>query len=342
MRIGILTGGGDAPGLNAVIRGLTLRAHQMGHEVVGIQYGWKGILERKAMPLSPADVRGLQSRGGTILRSSRTNPTKDAATIRKAVEGYKALHLDALVGVGGDDTLGALSRLATQGLNAIGVPKTIDNDIKGTDVTFGYDTAVNIAADAIDRLHTTAYSHARCLVVEIMGRHAGWITWAAGVAAGAHVILVPEEPFDIQEVVQIVKARDKGEEKYTIVAVAEGARPRDAEAATKDAKTDEFGNVTLGGIAARLAKTIEDLTGKETRHVVLGHLQRGGDPSAFDRVLGTRLGVEAAEACERRDFGKMLAVRANQIVPVPLSEVEKGYRTLGPEHLKLIHAVRGE
>jgi ATP-dependent phosphofructokinase / diphosphate-dependent phosphofructokinase len=324
VRVGILTGGGDAPGLNAVIRGFTLRTLQLGHEPVGVRHGWRGLLEQETMPLTADLVADVHRTGGTLLRTTRTNPVKDEAARRKALEGYRALRLDALVAVGGDDTLGACSKLAQDGLNAVGVPKTIDNDLRGTDVTFGYDTAVNIAADAIDRLHTTAQSHERCLVVEIMGRHAGWITYAAGLAGGAHVVLLPEEKFDAAG------------HRYTLVAVSEGATPTDLEGfVTQSDKRDEFGNVRLGGIGDKLAKRIEALTGKETRSVVLGHLQRGGAPSAADRVLGLRLGVAAAELVDRKAFGMMVSVRGTRIEAVALTEAAGGYRLVPSEDLRV-------
>lgn len=343
MRIGVLTGGGDAPGLNAVIRGLTIRATQLGHEVVGVQRGWKGVLEGDAVPLTAKDVTDIHRTGGTILRSTRTNPVKDDPTVKKAMAGYKSLRLDGLVALGGDDTLGALARLAEEGLNGIGVPKTIDNDLPGTDITFGYDTAINIVMDALDRLHTTAYSHERCLVVEVMGRHAGWITWAAGIAGGAHVILLPEDPFDPEEVAAVVRARDKTDARYTLVAVSEGAKPVDADSfVTQTAEKDEFGNVRLGGIGEQLAAKIEEMTGKETRHVVLGHLQRGGAPTAFDRLLGTRLGIMAADLAEARSFGKMLSVQGNDIVAEPIAKAAKATRTVPEDLRKLTLYLRGE
>lgn len=341
MRIGILTGGGDAPGLNAVIRGLVLRGTQLGHKVFGIRRGWKGVIEADAFELTSDLVGSIQRQGGTILRTSRTNPVKDDATKQKTLAGWKKLRLDCLVAVGGDDTLGACAKLAREGLNAVGVPKTIDNDLSGTDVTFGFDTAANIAAEAIDHLHTTAESHERCLVVEVMGRHAGWITWAAGIAGGAHVILVPEEPFDIDEVCKVVTERDKAGKGYTIVAVSEGAQPKGGNPTTQTGEKDQFGNVRLGGIAERLAKQIEAKTQKETRHVVLGHLQRAGPPSAYDRVYGTRLGVMAAEYAHEKKFGVMVALKGTDIHAVPIEEAAKGYRLLPPKAVDLLRVLRG-
>lgn len=341
MRIGILTGGGDAPGINAVIRAVVLRAAQHGDRVFGIRRGWKGVLDADAAELTVRTVEPIQRQGGTILRTSRTNPVKDEATTKKALAGWKKLKLDCLIAVGGDDTLGACAQLSAHGLQAIGVPKTIDNDLTGTDVTFGFDTAANIAADAIDRLHTTAESHERCLVVEVMGRHAGWITWAAGIAGGAHVILLPEEPFDIDEVCDVVRARDKAGAGYTIVAVSEGAAPRGGAFTTQSPEKDPFGNVRLGGVAERLAMEIEARTKKETRHVVLGHLQRAGAPSMFDRVYGTRLGVAAADLAHEKKFGRMVALRGTRIEAVALGEAARGHRTVPVEHVELLRALRG-
>lgn len=342
MRIGILTGGGDAPGLNAVVRGFVLRSLQLGVEPVGIRHGWRGLLEQDTVRLDAKVVDGIHRTGGTILKTSRTNPFKDPATTELVHKGFQALKLDGIVAVGGDDTLGACAKLSAQGVPAIGVPKTIDNDIKGTDVTFGFDTAINIAGEAIDRLHTTAASHERCLVVEIMGRHAGFITWGAGLAGGAHVILLPEEPFDLQEVVKVVKRRDAEGHGYTIVAVAEGAKPKSMEGfVTQGKEKDEFGNVRLGGIGEELADAIENAANKETRHVVLGHLQRGGAPSAMDRVLGTRFGVIAAETSHARKWGHMLAVRGTRIEAVPLSEAAGGTRKVPADDVRLAKLLWG-
>ncbi|HLE47833.1 MAG TPA: ATP-dependent 6-phosphofructokinase [Candidatus Thermoplasmatota archaeon] len=341
MRIGILTGGGDAPGLNAVIRGLVVRATQLGHTVIGIRHGWRGVLEADGVPLKPADVEGVHRQGGTLLKTSRTNPVKDDAIRKQALAGYKKLKIDALVAVGGDDTLGACAKLAADGIKAIGVPKTIDNDLSGTDMTFGFDTAANIAMEALDRLHTTAESHERCLVVEIMGRHAGWITYWAGLAGGAHVVLLPEDEYDPAEVAKVVEARDRAGHGYTLVAIAEGAKPKGGPAALQTAERDQFGNVRLGGVAEQLAKEIEKRTKKETRHVVLGHLQRGGAPSAFDRVYGTRLGVAAAELAHEKRFGVMLALRGNRLEAVPLSEAAQGYRLVPESERRLTTILRG-
>lgn len=329
MKLGILTGGGDAPGLNAVIRGFTLEADRLGHRVVGLRYGWKGLLDQVLVDLDADAVRDIHRMGGTILNTSRTNPVKDEQVEQRALDAWRQLGLDGLVAVGGDDTLGACARLSGKGVKAIGVPKTIDNDIQGTDVTFGFDTAVNIATEALDRLHTTAASHERVLVVEIMGRHAGHIAWAAGIAGGAHVTLLPEDPFDIAAVATAIRRRYDGGHRYAIVAVAEGAKPSNSSAlALQDEGRDEFGNVRLGGIADQVARAIERETGYQTRSVVLGHLQRGGAPSAFDRVLGTRLGAAAAGLASDEKWGVMVSVRGNRLEPVPLEEAAKGYRVV--------------
>ncbi len=322
MRIGVLTGGGDAPGLNAVIRGLVVTADEHGHSVIGLLDGWAGMLPKgKSRNLTLADVENLQAVGGTILGSSRTNPYKRPDGEAQVRAAWKRHKLDALVACGGDDTLGVAAKLHKAGLDIVGVPKTIDNDLEATDVTFGFDTSINISMEALDRLHTTARSHHRVLVVEIMGRYAGWLTAYAGLAGGAHVIALPEEPFDADEICDVLKKRRKAGRGYSIVAISEGARPKTrAEFITQDDKVDEFGHVKLGGIAKRLADVIEKRTGQETRHVVLGHLQRGGPPSAADRVLGLRLGGHAAELVHEKRFGKMVSVKGTKLTEVPLTK----------------------
>lgn len=332
MRIGVLTGGGDAPGLNAVIRGLVVTAAEQGHEVVGLLDGWAGLLPKgKSRKLSVADVTNLQAVGGTILGSSRTNPYKRPDGEKQVKAAWKRHKLDALVACGGDDTLGVAAKLHRAGLPIVGVPKTIDNDLEATDVTFGFDTSINISTEALDRLHTTARSHHRVLVVEIMGRYAGWLTAYAGLAGGAHVIVLPEDPFDADEICAVVKARRKGGQGYSIVAISEGARPKSrAEFITQDDRVDEFGHVKLGGIAKRLAEVIEKRTGQETRHVVLGHLQRGGPPSAADRVLGLRLGGRAAQMVDGGHFGKMVSVKGTGLAEVALSKATGKQRLVPP------------
>ena len=324
MRIGVLTGGGDCPGLNAVIRAVVRKGvATYGHEFVGFRDGWRGPLEGVTKPLGIAEVRGILPRGGTILGSSRTNPFKIENGVERIKDNLARDGVDALVAIGGEDTLGVATKLADLGVNVVGVPKTIDNDLSGTDFTFGFDTAVNIATEAIDRLHTTAESHHRVLVVEVMGRHAGWIALHSGIAGGANIVLIPEMPFDIDEVCELVESRF--ESRFSpILVVSEGAVPKDVEG--EDGMTlvsqekDAFGHVRLGGIGDRLANEIERRTGKEARAVVLGHIQRGGTPTAFDRWLATRFGLQAIDAVAEGDFGKMMALRGTHIVRVPLIE----------------------
>jgi phosphofructokinase-like protein len=325
MRVGVLTGGGDCPGLNAVIRALVRRGSQeFGYEFVGFRDGWRGPLEGDTIPLDVQAVRGILPRGGTILGSSRTNPLAEDAG------GSGRSGVDALVAIGGEDTLGVATRLHEQGVRVIGVPKTIDNDLGATDYTFGFDTAVNIAMEAIDRLHTTAESHHRALIVEVMGRHAGWIALHSGLAGGANVILIPEKPFSIEEVCAYVEHRFRT--RYApIVVVAEGARPAEDEVALLDQRLDAFGHVRLGGVGQMLADEIEKRTGKEARCTVLGHIQRGGTPTAFDRVLATRFGVHAIGAVHDGAFGMMVALRSTDIVRVPLADATRELKTVPPE-----------
>jgi 6-phosphofructokinase 1 len=332
MRVGVLTGGGDCPGLNAVIRAVVRKGvKEYGYEFVGFRDGWKGPLEGLTMPLGIPEVRGILPRGGTILGSSRTNPFKTEGGVEQIKANLAAAGVDALIAIGGEDTLGVATKLHDLGVNVVGVPKTIDNDLSGTDFTFGFDTAVNIAMEAIDRLHTTAESHHRALVVEVMGRHAGWIALHAGIAGGANVVLIPERPFDIDEVVKHVKTRF--ETKYAvIIVVSEGAVPVEGGDMTLvSGQKDEFGHVRLGGIADRLAQEIETRTGFEARAVVLGHIQRGGTPTAFDRWLATRFGLHAIAAVHDGDFGTMMSLRGNDIVRVPLIEGTGELKVVQPE-----------
>ena len=324
-QLGVLTGGGDCPGLNPVIRAVTRRAIQAGLSVVGIRNGWKGLIQGETMPLDLQSVSGILPKGGTILGTSRTNPYKRPEDVARLRETVTRLQLDALIAIGGEDTLGVAAKLAKEGLRVVGVPKTIDNDLAMTDYTFGFDTAVNIAMEAIDRLHTTAESHHRIMVVEVMGRHAGWIATYAGIAGGADVILIPEEPIDIDRVRDIIKQRHARGKDFSIVVVAEGAQfKKDANVPVEE-KLDEFGHVRLGGIGHALGNLIEQRTGYETRVTVLGHLQRGGSPTAFDRVLGTRFGVKAVELVLEGKFGQMVSLQGNKIVGVP---IEQGTGTL--------------
>ena len=328
MRIGVLTGGGDCPGLNAVIRAVVRKGAEVyGHEFVGFRDGWKGPLEGITMPLDVPAVRGILPRGGTILGSSRTNPLKVDGGVDKIRDNLKGLGVDALVAIGGEDTLGVATALAAEGLNVVGVPKTIDNDLGATDYTFGFDTAVQIAVDAIDRLHTTAESHHRALIVEVMGRHAGWIALHSGLAGGANVILIPERPFDIDKVCEYVKARF--ERHYApIIVVAEGATPAEGTMALQAGELDAFGHVRLGGIGQVLEREIEARTGYESRQTVLGHVQRGGTPTAYDRVLATRFGLHAVDAVHEGDSGIMVALQGTDIVRVPLSAATQELKTV--------------
>ncbi len=330
-RLGVLTGGGDCPGLNSVIRAVTRCALQADYQVVGIKNGWKGLISGETIPLDLQAVSGILHRGGTILGTSRTNPYKQPEDAAKAVANIKQLQLDALIAIGGEDTLGVAAKLHTDGVPVVGVPKTIDNDLAQTDFTFGFDTAVNIAMEAIDRLHTTAESHHRIMVAEVMGRHAGWIAVYAGLAGGADVILVPEYPIDIDEVCGIIKKRHARGKDFSIVVVAEGATFKHKDLVQHDDKLDAFGHVRLGGIGQTLCDLIEERTGFESRVTVLGHIQRGGSPTAFDRVLGTRFGVKAMELVVAGQFGMMVSLQGNQIVPVPLSAATAALKTVDPE-----------
>jgi len=336
MRVGVLTGGGDCPGLNAVIRAVVRKGVQeYGLEFVGFRDGWRGPLEGDTVPLDVQAVRGILPRGGTILGSSRTNPLKNSGGggrngIERIKDNLAGLGVDALIVIGGEDTLGVAARLGEQGLPVVGVPKTIDNDLGATDYTFGFDTAVNIAMEAIDRLHTTAESHHRVLIVEVMGRHAGWIALHAGLAGGANVILIPERPFDIERVVAYVQHRFQT--RYApIVVVAEGAHPVSEELAVSSEQLDSFGHVRLGGVGQMLADEIEKRTGKEARCTVLGHIQRGGTPTAFDRVLATRFGVHAVQAVHDEAFGVMVALRGTDIIRVSLAEATSQLKLVPPQ-----------
>ncbi len=332
MRVGVLTGGGDCPGLNAVIRAVVRRGvRDHGFTFVGYRDGWKGPLEGLTMPLGIDQCRGILPRGGTILGSSRTNPFKVEGGVEQIQANLAADGVDALVAIGGEDTLGVATKLADLGVQVVGVPKTIDNDLSGTDFTFGFDTAVNIATEAIDRLHTTAESHHRVLVVEVMGRHAGWIALHAGIAGGASAVLIPEQPFDIEAVCAHVETRFTSE-YAPIIVVSEGAVPREGGDMTLvSGQKDAFGHVRLGGIGDRIASEIEHRTGKEARAVVLGHIQRGGTPTAFDRWLATRFGLQAADAVADGDYGTMMALRGTGIVRLPLIEGTGALKLVSPE-----------
>ena len=328
MRIGVLTGGGDCPGLNAVIRAVVRKGVQVyGHSFVGFKDGWKGPLEGVTTPLGVPQVRGILPRGGTILGSSRTNPLQVSGGLERIENNLRDLGVDALIAIGGEDTLGVATTLAASGISVVGVPKTIDNDLGATDYTFGFDTAVQIAVDAIDRLHTTAESHHRVLIVEVMGRHAGWIALHSGLAGGANVILIPERPFDIDAVCQHIRHRFAAH-YAPIVVVAEGALPAAGTMTEQPAELDAFGHPRLGGIGLVLEREIQQRTGFESRQTVLGHVQRGGTPTAFDRVLATRLGLHAIDAVHEGASGVMVALRGTDIVRVPLAEATRELKTV--------------
>ncbi|MCU1307509.1 MAG: pfkA1 [Acidobacteriaceae bacterium] len=333
MKVGILTGGGDCPGLNAVIRAVVRKGiFHHGDQFVGFMEGWRGVLEDITTPLDLNAIAGILPRGGTILRTSRTNPAKKDGGLDACIQTLKKHGLGALVAIGGDDTLGVAVKLSQKGANVVGVPKTIDNDLSGTDYCFGFDTAVNIATEAIDRVHTTAEAHNRVIVVEVMGRDSGWIAIYSGIAGGADVILIPERPFDVQEVAETLKRRHQRGRYFSIVVVAEGAKMATTpDAVTIAAGKDEFGHVRLGGIGNVLAREIETRTGFESRAVVLGHIQRGGSPTAFDRMLATRYGTGAIDAVHRGDFGKMVALRGTDIVTLPLSDATSRTRVVGQD-----------
>lgn len=332
MRVGVLTGGGDCPGLNAVMRAVVRKGVQRyDYDFLGFRDGWRGPLEGDTLPLDIPTVRGTLPRGGTILGSSRTNPFKEENGVKRIRENLAKYEVDALIAIGGEDTLGVAARLTDEfGIKCVGVPKTIDNDLSATDYTFGFDTAVGVATEAIDRLHTTAESHMRVLVVEVMGRHAGWIALHSGLAGGANCILIPEQRFDIDKVCGWVESRFKA--SYApIVVVAEGAMPLDGQMVLKDGSTDSFGHVRLSGVGEWLAKEVERRTGKEARTTVLGHVQRGGTPSPFDRWLATRFGLHAIDAVRDGDWGCMVALRGTDIVRVPLAEATETLKTVSPE-----------
>lgn len=327
-KVAILSGGGDCPGINSVIRAIVRKAIIGKYEVIGIKNGWRGLIEKDTFDLDLNSVSGILSRGGTILGTSRTNPYKKKEDLVKVKENYKSLNIDALIVIGGEDTLGVAYKLYKEGFKIVGVPKTIDNDLSGTDRTFGFDTAVNIATEAIDRIHTTAESHHRAMVVEVMGRHSGWIGLEAGLAGGADTILIPEFPIDLDEVCALIKKRHERGKKFSIIVVAEGARFKEGTEVLQEERLDAFGHVRLGGIGQILAKEIEKRTWFETRVTVLGHIQRGGTPTAYDRVLGTRYGVKAMELVIEERFGQMASLQGNKITSVPLQEAVGTIKTV--------------
>ncbi len=335
MRIGMLTGGGDCPGLNAVIRAIVRKGiDAYDDQLLGFRDGWWGVLEDASDELTIESTRGILPRGGTILGSSRTNPFKREEGVDLIGETLERNRLDGLIAIGGEDTLGAAQRLHSEGLNVLGVPKTIDNDLAATDVTFGFDTALHVASEAIDRLHTTAESHHRILVVEVMGRHAGWIALHSGVAGGADVILIPEIPFDIDDVCRLIRRRHDRGRPFSIVVAAEGAMPKADTMTVAAGQLDEFGHPRLGGIGHRLEQEIEQRTGFETRATVLGHVQRGGTPTAFDRVLATRFGLAAIDAAHEGAWGMMTALRGTEIELVPLADAVAELRTVPVEEYR--------
>lgn len=350
-RIGILTGGGDCPGLNAVIRAIVKKTTQEGdYEIIGIEDGFEGIIHNRHRKISSNDVSGILTLGGTILgTSNRANPykypVKDKNGIlfedlsHRAIKNLKNLKIDCLVCIGGDGTLGISHRLALEGVPVVGVPKTIDNDVWGTDITFGFNTAVHIATEGVDRLHTTAESHHRVMILEVMGRRAGWIALHTGLAGGGDIILIPEIPYDIDTVVERIKERGRKGKKFTIMVVAEGAMPKGGDVIIKEIVKDASDPVRLGGVSFALGKEIEKHTGIETRNVVMGHLQRGGSPTAFDRILGTQLGAKAVDLIWTKNFGFMAGVRDGQIVKVPLSKVAQGQKLIPLNHILIKTAV---
>jgi len=346
MKVGMLTGGGDCPGLNAVIRAVVRKGiFHYQDNFVGFLEGWRGLVEDKNMPLDLAAVAGILPRGGTILRTSRTNPSKRPDGIERCMATLENHKIDALIAIGGDDTLSVAQKLHECGVKVVGVPKTIDNDLAGTDFTFGFDTAVSVVCEAIDRVHTTAEAHNRVMVVEVMGRDAGWIAMYSGIAGGADVILIPERPFDVDKVAESIRQRHERGRYFSIVVVAEGAKfsadtdPSLGAPVLQDTDKDEFGHAKLGGIGNILAREIEKRTGFEARSVVLGHIQRGGSPSAFDRVLATRYGIGAIDMVHRGEFGRMAALRSNKIVSIPLRDAIARNRTVDDEIIQVAEGI---
>jgi phosphofructokinase-like protein len=322
MKVGILSGGGDAPGINAVIRAVARRGIlYYNYEIVGVKDGWRGLLEDRFFPLDLGLISGILPRGGSILGTSRANPFRYKKGVEKMMANAEKAGIAAVVAIGGEDTLGVAYKMSELGLKCVGVPKTIDNDLAGTDYTFGFHTAVAIATEALDRLHTTAEAHNRVMILEVMGRYTGWIALEAGLAGGADAILIPEKPFDLDDVCECIRSRQERGRNFSLIVVAEGARPKGGAEIVYSKGVDEFGHVRFGGVGYYLGKEIEKLTGIETRVVVLAHLQRGGSPTAFDRILATRYGVAAIDLVHERKFGCMVALKGNKIVSVPLKDV---------------------
>ena len=322
MKVAVLSGGGDAPGINAVIRAVVRKGiESYSYEMVGVRNGWQGLVENEFVTLNLDEIAGILPRGGSILGTSRTNPFKHKGGVQKILRNAKENGLDAIVVIGGEDTLGVAHKLCEMGLPSVGVPKTIDNDLLGTDYTFGFNTAVSIATDALDRLHTTAESHQRVIILEVMGRYTGWIALEAGLAGGADAILIPEKPFDLNEVCHLIKHRQSRGRNFSVIVVAEGAKPKEGKEILYSDSTDEFGHVRFGGVGYYLGKEIEKRIDTETRVVVLGHLQRGGSPTPFDRILATRFGIAAIDLVHQGQFGRIVAIQGNRIVSVPLKDV---------------------
>ncbi|HEY2943580.1 MAG TPA: ATP-dependent 6-phosphofructokinase [Vicinamibacteria bacterium] len=346
-RVGVLTGGGDCPGLNAVIRAVTRRSLTRGHEVVGVRDGWRGLVEGRFMDLGPREISGILPRGGTILGTTRTNPYKTDEGVEQVRSTFESAGLTALVAIGGEDTLGVAARLhAEHDFPVVGVPKTIDNDLSGTDYTFGFDTAVWIATEAIDRLHTTAESHNRVMVLEVMGRHTGWIAVMSGIAGGADVILIPEQPITVEDACEELRRRHERGKDFSIVVVSEGyeltyASGETRQIADQAPASDQFGHVRLGGVGDALAREIEERTGFETRVTVLGHVQRGGSPTPRDRVLATRYGLKAADLVDEERWGTMAALQGDSIVEVPLADAVAELKTVPPQWYDVARAFFG-
>jgi 6-phosphofructokinase 1 len=332
MKVGVLSGGGDAPGTNAVIRAIVRKGlQQYGDEIVGIKDGWRGLLEGEFIPLDQEAITAILTRGGSILGYSRTNPFKAEKGVERILENVKKRGIEAIIVIGGDDTLSVAHKLSDFGLRCVAVPKTIDNDLWGTDYTFGFNTAVSIATEALDRLRSTAEAHQRVIILEVMGRYTGWIALESGLAGGADIILIPEKPFDVCEMCEYIRHRQKRGRNFSVVVVAEGAKPKDGKEILYSDGVDEFGNVRLGGVGYYLGKEIERRIQTETRVVILGHIQRGGTPTAFDRILATRLGLAAIDFVHESKFGYLVGIQGNKIVPVALKEVVGKRKTVNPE-----------
>jgi len=336
MKIGVLTGGGDAPGLNAAIRAIVVKGSSYGHHLLGIKNGWAGLLKKHTQSLSTELMEDAWFEGGTLLGTSRTNPYKEKGGEEEIFHNFKELGLDALIAIGGEDTLGVANKLAESGMAVVGVPKTIDNDLSGTDYCIGFDTAMSRAAEVIGELHSTARSHHRVMVIEVMGRHAGWLTLQAGLAGGAHLILIPEVAFDMNKIIEILKNRYEKGLSYAIVAVAEGAKPvSEGDLIFQSTEKDAFGHMRLGGIAQALSNSIEEKTGIETRSIVLGHIQRGGRPTAADRIMAMRVGIKAIELVHDKMFGQMASVKEGRITSVPIKDAVSELKTVDVELYKM-------